>query len=92
MKVIVFQDEAYREMLKELKRVVQEAVDNATPKKKEKDWLNEEEAKMLLGFRSKSKMQKMRDNREIVFTQHGRTIMYSRKSIVEFMNQNIPKY
>lgn len=88
MKVIVFQDEAYQNLLKDIESMIQKAVNTSSPKKKEKEWITESEAKDLLGFRSKTKMQQLRDDREIVFSQHGRTIMYSRKSIQAFLEEN----
>lgn len=90
MKVIVFQDEAYNSLIKDFERIVKKAVQSNDRKENDKEWLNENEAKELLGFRSKSKMQQLRDDRLIVFSKHGRTIRYSRKSIVEFLNGNIP--
>lgn len=90
MKVIVFEEEAYNNLVKDFARIVKSAIKETAPKSTEKEWLDEKEAKELLGFRSKSKMQQLRDDRLIVFSQHGRTIRYSRKSIVEFLNGNIP--
>lgn len=87
MKIIVFEEEAYYKMLNELKKVVQEAT---TPQPKE--WLSPSEAKELLGFRSKSKLQQLRDYGEIVFSQHGRVIRYSRSSIISFLEKNIVKF
>ena len=86
MKIIVFEEEAYYKMLEELKKVVEEAT---TPKPKE--WLNTDEARELLGFKSKSKLQQLRDYGEIVFSQHGRIIRYSRSSIISFLEKNIIK-
>ena len=86
MKIIVFEEEAYYKMLEELKKVVEEAT---TPKPKE--WLNTYEARELLGFNSKSNLQQLRDYGEIVFSQHGRIIRYSRSSIISFLEKNIIK-
>ncbi len=85
MKVIVFEEQAYYKLVDEIKKAVKDA---ASEMKTEKEWLSTEEAKSLLGFRSKSKMQQLRDNGDIVFSQHGRTIKYSRKSILEFLDNN----
>ena len=92
MKVIVFQDEAYNSLIKDIEKMVKRAIQVSEPSTKQKEWISENEAKELLGFRSKSKMQQMRDDRLIVFSQHGRTIRYSRKSIMAFINGNIPTY
>ena len=85
MKVIVFEEEAYYQLLEEMKAAIREAAKELT---KEKIWLSTEEAKALLGFRSKTKMQQLRDNGEIVFSQHGRSIKYCRKSCLEFLEKN----
>lgn len=85
MKVIVFEEQAYYKLVEEIKAAVREA---AKELKNEKVWLSTEEAKNLLGFRSKTKMQQLRDNGEIVFSQHGRTIKYCRKSCLEFLEKN----
>lgn len=85
MKVIIFEEQAYYKLIDEMKQAVKDA---AKELKNEKEWLSAEEAKNLLGFRSKSKMQQLRDNGDIVFSQHGRIIKYSRKSILSFLDNN----
>lgn len=72
-------------LVDEMKKAVKDA---AKEIKTEKEWVSAEEAKNLLGFRSKSKMQQLRDNGDIVFSQHGRIIKYSRKSILDFLDNN----
>jgi hypothetical protein len=84
MKIIVFEEEAYYKMLEEVKQVIKEAT-APTPK----EWLSPDEAKNLLGFRSKSKLQQLRDYKKIVFSQHERVIRYSRSSIIKFLEKNI---
>ncbi len=96
MEIIIFEKEAYYRMQKDLLKLVkqaikeakQEAIEEASP---ENDWLTAEEAKKLLGIKSKTKLQMLRDNSDIVFSQHGRVIKYSKKSILSFLNRNIPK-
>ncbi len=85
MKVIVFEDQTYHKLVNEIKQAVKEATSEI---REEKEWLSTEEAKKMLGFRSKSKMQQLRDHGEIVFSQHGRTIKYSKKSILDFLERN----
>jgi len=41
-----------------------------------------------LGFKGKSKMQQLRDSGELDFSQHGRIIKYSRKSVMDFLERN----
>ena len=86
MKIIVFEEEAYYKMLEEVKKLIK---DVSTPQQKE--WISPDEAKKILGFRSKSKLQQLRDYGEIVFSQHGRVIRYSRSSIISFLEKNIVK-
>ncbi|MCB9335817.1 MAG: helix-turn-helix domain-containing protein [Flavobacteriales bacterium] len=87
MKVIIFEEEAYYKMLEELKQAIKEAT---SPRLKE--WLSFEEAKDLLGFKSKSKLQQLRDHGEIEFSQHGRIIRYSRSSILTFLENHRVKF
>ncbi|MCH7759417.1 helix-turn-helix domain-containing protein [Patescibacteria group bacterium] len=89
MEIIVFEKEGYYKMLQEFAIMVREAVNE---NKEASEWLNTEEAKELLGFKSKSKMQQLRDNGEIDFSQHGRIIKYSRKSCLKFLERNRVKF
>jgi hypothetical protein len=96
MELIVFEKEAYYGMLEEVKGLVKRAIEEAIVGQRigkgNEEWIDAEEAKKLLGVRSKTKMQQLRDQAQIKFSQHGRKIKYSRKSIVEFLNENVPKY
>lgn len=88
MKVIVFEEEAYYKMLREFANMVDGIVKN---QEKEKEWLNAEEAKQLLGIKSTSKLQKLRNNGDILISQHGRIIKYSTKSIKDYLKRGIQK-
>ncbi len=91
MEIIVFEKETYWKMQSELIKMFHEALKDA--KKPDGDWISTEQAKTLLGVKSKSKMQELRDTNAIRFSKHGRkTIMYSQKSILEFLKKNIPDY
>lgn len=84
-------------MMSELASMVKQAVKEAKKEivnedRPENDWLDTEAAKALLNVKSKSTMQKLRDAGCIKFSQFGRKIRYSRKSILEFLNKNIPKW
>jgi len=85
MEVIIFEKESYYKMLREFATIVKEA---EKEHKEESKWLNTQEAKELLGFRGTTKMQQLRKNGEIEFSQHGRIIKYSRKSVLEFLERN----
>ena len=95
MEVIIFESEAYYQLqreqtinfIKALKEAKLEALREANPVT---DWINTTEAKQLLGVRSRSKMQQLRDTGQIVFSrqENSRIIKYSRKSILEYLNKN----
>lgn len=86
MEVIVFEKETYYKMLNEMKQFVREATE---PVKEEKKWLSTPEAKELLGC-EKSKLQQLRDNNDIVFSQpeNSRIIKYDRNSILDYLDRN----
>jgi len=91
MEVIVFEKEAYWKMQTELMNMFHNALKEAT--KPADDWISTEEAKTLLGVKSKSKMQELRDHDAIKFSKHGKKlIMYSKQSILNYLQKNIPKY
>ena len=90
MEVIVFQKEAYEKLQDELFSRFHEALRHAskTAKEEKKEWLDTQEAKQLLKIKSKSGLQKLRDQKLIVFSKYGRIIQYSRKSILQFIEKN----
>lgn len=85
MKVIIFEETAYYKLLEEMKQMFKKTI---VPPTEKKEWIGSEEAKELLGIKSKSKLQQLRDDNEIVFSQHGRNIVYQRKSIIGFLERN----
>lgn len=97
MEVIVIETDAFerlhRDLMQQVRQAVREAKEealaNADPAN---DWLSIAEAKELLGVRSKTKMQELRDSGEIQFTKHGRIIRYSKRSILAYLEGNIPKW
>jgi hypothetical protein len=52
------------------------------------EWIDDKEAKQILGYRSKTKMQKMRDTKAIVFSKFGRKIKYHRQSLIDYIEGN----
>lgn len=93
MEVIIFEKEAYYKMLAEVANIVKNAVKEAklealSKLSPEGDWISTAEAKALLGVKSKTKMQQLRDTDSIKISKHGRIIKYSRSSILEFLNKN----
>ena len=88
MEVIVFEKEAYYKMLHEFTVHLEEVAQKIATKNEEKnEWLDEQEAKELLGCKSRSKMWKLRRDGEIEYSQHGKVIKYSRKSIMKFFER-----
>tara|TARA_B100001057_G_scaffold395474_1_gene405015 strand:- start:804 stop:1106 length:303 start_codon:yes stop_codon:yes gene_type:complete len=93
MEVIIIGSKAYKklqeEQLQRFKEVLIKANKEALLQlSMESDWIRTEEAKNLLGVKSKSKMQQLRDYGEIEFTQPGKIILYSKKSIVDYLNRH----
>ncbi len=97
MEVIVFEKEAYKALRKELlhemyeivKNAKEEALRNADPAN---DWISPQQAHLLLGIKSKTTMQELRDLEQITYSIAGRRIKYSKKSILAYLERNIPKY
>ncbi len=53
----------------------------------QKIWITEDDAKELLGIKSKSTLQKLRDTDAIMYTQPmHKVILYNRESILEFLS------
>ena len=91
MEIIVFEKETYWKMQTELMKMFRDSLKEAN--KPAEDWISTEEAKLLLGVKSKSKMQQLRDANAIKYSKHGRKlIQYSKASILDYLKKNIPAY
>ena len=91
MEVIIFEKETYWKMQAELMKMFQESLKAAS--RQPEDWISMAEAQSLLGVKSKSKMQDLRDTNAIKFSKHGRKLIrYSRSSILDYLKKNIPAY
>lgn len=91
MEIIIFEKDTYWKMQAELMKMFSDSLKEA--KKPQDDWISTEEAKQLLGVKSKSKMQQLRDENAIKFSKHGRKLIrYSRSSILDYLKKNIPSY
>jgi uncharacterized NAD(P)/FAD-binding protein YdhS len=86
MDVIVISSDAYKMLVAEIRKTVRETVHEVAHPKS--DWLDEKEAMDLLGIKSKTTLQNLRDSQEFKFSKHGRIIRYSNKSILEFLERN----
>ncbi|GAA4273648.1 helix-turn-helix domain-containing protein [Aquimarina gracilis] len=96
VKLIVLESDAYNELLNDFIRLVKLAVRDAKIEAMKSfsdpaaDWIDAEEAKKILGIKSKSKLQELRDYNEITFSQAGKKVIrYSKKSILEYLERNI---
>ena len=97
MEVIIIDSKAFKklkeDLFEEFKQVLIEAKKETLAQfAMESDWISTEEAKKLLGIKSKSKMQQLRDYGEIVFTKPGKIILYSKKSIITYLNKHQRKW
>lgn len=52
------------------------------------DWVDKESAKKLLGIKSQGKLRSLVKGKYIVAAKHGRTLMYSKKSIGIFLDKS----
>ena len=92
MEVIIFEKEAYWKMQEQLIKMFKAALKEATAKSEE-EWISLAEAQALLGVKSKSKMQELRNHNKIRFSQHGKKLIkYSKTSILQYLEKNVPKY
>lgn len=85
MDVIVFEQESFYKLIDELTiRIIKNVERNYN----EEIWIDEKQAKTLLGISGRSTLQKLRDNLKIEFSQFGRIIRYHRPSILNFLERN----
>ena len=90
---IIVMDEKY---LNELKSEIAEAVIEALKSMNGQfnnnqptlEWVDDVEAKKILGYRSKTKMQELRNKGVIIFSRYGRKIKYLRQSLIDFLEKN----
>lgn len=83
--IIVFEKESFNKLIDELTiRIIK----NVERNYKEKVWIDEKQAKTLLGINGRSTLQKLRDSLKIEFSQFGRIIRYHRPSILNFLERN----
>ncbi|WP_024773007.1 helix-turn-helix domain-containing protein [Aquimarina macrocephali] len=86
-KFIVFETKAFYKLIEEVLQRVKKS-DKPEKNQQSSDWVNAIEAKQLLGIKSNGKLRKLLYDNHIVASQHGRTILYSRKSILNFLEKN----
>jgi hypothetical protein len=93
--LIIFESEAYYKIMSEMIQAIEKAIkkgqNNSDQGNIESDWITLAEAQKILPYKSKTTWQKFRDQGIILFTQNERSILYSRKSILAFLNKNTIK-
>lgn len=97
MNVIVLESEAFEQLKQEFKGYVKQALNEFIREKnlaESSEWITIEEAMKLLPYKSKTTWQKLRDNGIIEISQSpgSRTILYSKKSIQKYLNNNRVKF
>ena len=85
MDVIIFEKESFYKMIDELTSRIIKSVERNY---KEEEWINDVQAKKILGIKSKAKLQQLRDELKIEFSQFGKIIRYSKSSILQFLENN----
>ncbi|MEZ5016038.1 MAG: helix-turn-helix domain-containing protein [Flavipsychrobacter sp.] len=84
MEVICLEDDAFYALVNEVVSRI-----NTMQGEKEEKWLTPEQAMIRLGIKSKTTLQKLRDENAIRFSKPGkRIIMYDNQSIDEYLDKN----
>ena len=97
MNVIVLESAAFEQLKQEFKGYVKQALKEFMQEKKfteSSDWITIAEAMKLLPYKSKTTWQNLRDTGTIDFSQspNSRNILYSKKSILNYINKNKVKF
>lgn len=91
MEVIVIDSKAYNALLNEMREIIKSEFMILREKGiRENDWVSPDEARKLLGI-GKTKFFEIKSEGKIIFSQHGRKVKVSRKSIEEYLNQGSSK-
>ncbi len=90
MELIVFEKDSYYKLMEEtmvlMYKVIQEKhKEISSVDEDEKDFISTTEAMKLLRIKSRNRLYDLRDQKAIVFYQHGRRILYSKKSIIAYL-------
>jgi predicted DNA-binding transcriptional regulator AlpA len=87
MQVICLEEEAFYELVEEVvRRVLKKNIDN---KQHGEKWISDKQAMGLLGIKSKTTLQKLRDSGQIRFSQpEKRIIRYDRNSIEQYLEKH----
>lgn len=91
MQVILIESAAFYKLLEMAVEHLNTRSAQETKNREEKstaEWLTLSEAMKILPYRSRSKWQQLRDGGTIVFSQFGRKLLYSKKSLLEYISKN----
>ena len=88
MEVIVIDSKAYNSLLNEMREMIKSEFKILREKGiQEDDWISPDETRKLLGI-GRTKYFELKNEGAITFSQHGRKVRVSRKSIEEFLKKN----
>ncbi len=90
MELIVFEKDSYYQLMEEtlvlMYKVIHEKhKETISIEQDENDFISTTEAMKLLRIKSRNRLYDLRDQKAIVFYQHGRRILYSKKSIITYL-------
>lgn len=87
MEVISIEEQSFYKLIDTVLAEMQEKFGNQKP-----EWLSEKDTMQLLGVRSKSTLQKLRDTDAVKFSQPRRKIiLYHRPSLLEYLEAHSNK-
>ncbi|WP_033566540.1 helix-turn-helix domain-containing protein [Aquimarina longa] len=91
MEIIVFEKESYYKLMEEttalMYKIIQQThLETVKATTSEHDFLTTKEALQLMGLKSKGRLYKLRDEKLIDYYQHGRRKLYSKQSILAYLN------
>lgn len=87
MEVISIEEKSFYDLLNKVLAEMEEKFG-----KKEPEWIHESDAMSLLGIRSKTTIQRLRDNDFIKFTQpQKKIILYHKPSLLEYLESHANK-
>lgn len=87
MEVISIEEKSFYQLLDKILEEVEQKFGN-----KEPEWIPEKDALVLLGVRSKTTLQQLRDSDQIRFSQpRKKLIMYHKPSLLEFLSAHANK-
>ncbi|MFN4233840.1 MAG: hypothetical protein ACK4IK_03435 [Bacteroidia bacterium] len=89
--MIIFDEKSYKKLLDDIRTQIKEEL---TEYFKQNDsfnnieWISQDEARKFLPLKSKTSWQKLRDSGLVVFSQMGRKILYSKESLIDYIDKH----